>query len=70
MDENSKKEEFSYGYIHTLASACGYITIRSERPLDNRGIDLEIIGSELENGEAPRIAVQNKCTTLKYFYEE
>lgn len=70
MDDNSKKEEFSYGYIHTIASVCGYITRRSDRQLDNRGIDLQIIGAELENGEAPRISVQSKCTTLKYFYEE
>lgn len=69
MDENSQKEEFNYGYIHTLASACGYIVHRSERQLDNRGIDLEIIGSELEDADAPRIAIQTKCTTMKYFIE-
>jgi hypothetical protein len=68
MDENSQKEEFSYGYIHILASACGYIIHRADRQLDNRGIDLEIIGAELEDGDAPRIAIQTKCTTRKYFY--
>ncbi len=70
MDENSQKEEFSYGYIHTLASVCGYVAHRADRQLDNRGIDLEIIGSELEDGDAPRIVVQSKCTTTKYFYEK
>ncbi|NJO93885.1 MAG: DUF4365 domain-containing protein [Hydrococcus sp. RM1_1_31] len=70
MDENSQKEEFSYGYIHILASVCGYIIHRAERQLDNRGIDLEIIGAELESGDAPRIVVQTKCTTKRYFYEE
>lgn len=69
MDENSKKEEFSYGYIHALASVCGQITHRSERQLDNRGIDFQIIGAELEDSDAPKISVQSKSTTWKYFKE-
>jgi Domain of unknown function (DUF4365) len=69
MDENSQKEEFSYGYIHALASVCGYITHRSERQLDNRGIDFQIIGAELEDSDAPKILVQSKSTTWKYFKE-
>lgn len=71
MDENTKKEEFSYGYIHVLTSACGYIIQRSGRSLDNCGIDLQIIDSETsENAEAPRISAQTKCTTPKYLHEE
>lgn len=73
MDENSKKEEFSYGYIHLLASICGYIIYPSKRAEDNfLGIDLHIIDSDesLDNAEAPRIFSQLKCTTQKYFYEE
>jgi hypothetical protein len=69
MNDNSIKEEFSYGYIHALASVCGYITHRSERQLDNIGIDLQIIGRESDGSEAPRISAQSKCTTWKYFKE-
>lgn len=71
MDENSKKEEFSYGYIHLLASVCGFITNQAQRAEDNfLGIDLHIIDSQsLDNGQAPRIFAQVKCTTPKYFYE-
>jgi hypothetical protein len=71
MDDNSKKEEFSCNYIRILASICGYITNPSQRAEDNfLKIDLHIIDSQsLDDGGAPRIAVQAKCTTSKYFYE-
>jgi hypothetical protein len=71
MDENSKKEEFSYAYICILASICGYITHPPRRAEDNYlKVDLHIIDSQsLDDGGAPRIYVQAKCTTPKYFYE-
>ena len=57
MDENSKKEEFSYGYIHILASICGYIVYPSKRAENNfLEKDLHIIDSDsLDNAEAPKI---------------
>jgi hypothetical protein len=69
MNENSKKEEFSYAYIHALTASFGYIIIRSDRAMDNRGFDCEIIGDEVEGVGAPRLMVQIKCTTPKYFEE-
>jgi hypothetical protein len=64
MNQNTQKEEFSYGYLHTLASSCGYIFVPSPRPLDNHGIDLQILcpGSE-DNGAEGRILAQVKCTS-------
>jgi ribonuclease HIII len=71
MDENLKKEEFSYGYIRILASVCGYIVNPGQRAEDNiLGIDLHIIDSQnLEDGQAARIYAQVKCTTPKNFHE-
>ena len=69
MDDNSKKEEFSYAYIRALVASCGYIFNPSTRPEDNRGFDFSIIGDEVENVGAPRIMVQAKCTTPKNFHE-
>lgn len=69
MDENSKKEEFSYAYIRALVASCGYIFNPSTRAEDNRGFDFSIIGDEVKNVGAPRIMVQAKCTTLKNFHE-
>ncbi|MFB2876923.1 DUF4365 domain-containing protein [Floridanema aerugineum] len=72
MDKNSQKEEFSYGYIHLLASVCGYIFDTATRAKDNNlGIDVEIIDSvsTLDN-EAARFFIQAKCTTPEYFIEE
>lgn len=71
MDESSKKEEFSYGYIHMLASMCGYIITPSRRTEDNYlKIDLHIKDPKsLDEGGTPTIFVQLKCTTSKYFYE-
>ncbi|WP_204104609.1 MULTISPECIES: hypothetical protein [Spirulina sp. CCY15215] len=39
MDDNTKKEEFSYGYIQMLAAISGYSFINSPRSLDHGGID-------------------------------
>jgi ribonuclease HIII len=71
MHESSKKEEFSYGYIHMLASMCGYIITPSKRMEDNYlKIDLHIKDSKsLDDGGTPTIFVQAKFTTPKYFCE-
>lgn len=69
MDDNSKKEEFSYAYIRALVASCGYIFSPSTRPEDNRGFDFSIIGDEVHDVGAPRIMVQAKCTTPKNFHD-
>lgn len=65
MDENTKKEEFSYGYIQLIASSSGFSVEKAGRPRDNSGIDITIIApGELEDIDSPRLDVQVKCTTV------
>ncbi|NER20093.1 MAG: DUF4365 domain-containing protein [Symploca sp. SIO1C2] len=65
MDENTKKEEFSYGYIKLICSISGYSVEISGRPRDNSGIDLTIIApGEIGDIDSPIIEAQVKCTTL------
>ncbi len=44
MDLNTQKEEFSYAYIYTVASAAGYSFQRASSPLDKLGIDAIFTG--------------------------
>ncbi|MEQ9236732.1 DUF4365 domain-containing protein [Coleofasciculus chthonoplastes] len=61
---NEKKEEFSYAYIHAVASVAGYAVEKKRRMMDNSGIDLTI-ETPGEIGEIlyPKFDVQVKCTS-------
>lgn len=65
---NDQKEEFSYAYIHAVASVAGCPVQRASRQFDQAGVDLSILSPEglSENPEAiiayPRLDIQVKCT--------
>lgn len=64
MDENSKKEEFSYAYVKMIAALAGYETIVSGRPSDNSGIDIIIRAPGMIKGLfSPSIDAQVKCVS-------
>jgi hypothetical protein len=64
MDLNSKKEEFSYGYLQLLCATNGLALEKTGRAIDNIGIDVIIKATEkINNIYAPRIDVQVKCTS-------
>ncbi|MBP0019629.1 MAG: DUF4365 domain-containing protein [Cyanobacteria bacterium SBLK] len=64
MDDNAKKEEFSYGYIQMLAAISGFSVEKSSRPLDNGGIDMTIVAPEdIGLLFSLKIDVQIKCTS-------
>lgn len=64
VDINIQKEEFSYSYIHAIASTAGYSFQLAPRPLDMDGID-GIIAASASSGSMrrPRLEVQVKCTS-------
>jgi Domain of unknown function (DUF4365) len=63
MDDNTKKEQFSYTYIKLLASISGLLVIEAARPLDNAGIDITIRAPGMIKGIlSPSIDAQVKCT--------
>ena len=63
MDDNTKKEQFSYAYIKLLASISGLAVIEAARPLDNVGIDITIRAPGMIRGIlSPSIDAQVKCT--------
>lgn len=64
MDDNSKKEEFSYGYITTLCAVSGLTVSKADRPLDNQGIDITIIApGQILGIFSPKVDAQVKCTS-------
>ncbi len=64
MDLNTKKEEFSYGYLQLLCATNGLALEKTGRAIDNIGIDVIIIGTKKINKiYAPRLDVQVKCTS-------
>lgn len=64
MDLNSKKEEFSYGYLQLLCAINGLALEKTGRAIDNKGIDVMIIGTEkIKEINALRIDAQVKCTS-------
>lgn len=64
MDDNTKKEEFSYGYIKLLASISGLVVTEPNRALDNAGIDINIKApGEIKGVFSPNIDAQVKCTS-------
>lgn len=63
MDDNTKKEEFSYAYVKLLASVSGLIVTEASRALDNAGIDIIIRAPGIIKGVfSPSIDAQVKCT--------
>lgn len=63
MDDNTKKEEFSYAYVKLLASVSGLIVTEASRALDNAGIDITIKAPGIIKGVfSPSIDAQVKCT--------
>ena len=63
MQLADQQEEFSYAYIHAVATVAGYGVTRANRIVDNAGIDLII--SALGDRNLPRepsLHVQVKCT--------
>lgn len=63
MDLNTRKEEFSYAYIHAIASIAGFVVDVNRRAMDSAGLDLTIVvPGELEFKAFPRLNIQVKCT--------
>ncbi len=71
MDENTQKEEFSYGYLSLLCTVNELTFQRYDRALDNRGLDGSIIKVGNLNG-IPEVGidVQVKCTSREVEKEE
>jgi hypothetical protein len=64
MDTNTKKEEFSYGYLKMIGAKSGLAIENHSRSIDNQGIDIQIVyAGEIENVHTPRIDAQVKCTS-------
>ncbi len=76
MDENARKEEFSYAYIKAIAAVAGYTVDVTNRQIDNAGIDIIIRPPEDEDTEIsnmiadPRIEAQVKCTAADIVKEK
>lgn len=63
MDKNTQKEEFSYAYIHAIASVAGFSFQIKSRPMDNAGVDATIeMPGESEDMLFPKLDIQVKCT--------
>lgn len=64
MDTNTKKEEFSYGYLKMIGAKSGLAIENHNRSIDNQGIDISIVyAGEIRNVDTPRIDAQVKCTS-------
>ncbi|MBO1350931.1 MAG: DUF4365 domain-containing protein [Hormoscilla sp. GUM202] len=65
MDLNTQKEECSYAYIYTVASAAGYSFQRASSPLDKVGIDAIVtgLGVQGEQRSFPQVHLQVKSTS-------
>ncbi|MBE8989440.1 DUF4365 domain-containing protein [Nostoc sp. LEGE 12450] len=70
MDENSKKEEFSYAYIKMIAAIAGVDVSFSNRPSDNAGIDLTFkVTHAIDNLYTVSIDAQVKCVSSATIYD-
>ena len=64
MTENTKKEEFSYGYIQLICAIAGCAAEITGRVMDNEGIDVRITAPGLTNDvDDVTMKVQVKCTS-------
>jgi hypothetical protein len=66
LDKNALKEEFSYAYVHGVASVAGYICDRSSRQTDNDGIDATIRKPGKGKGRRKGLLdLQIKCSSVE-----
>ncbi len=71
MELNTQKEEFSYAYIHAVASTAGYSFQIASRPLDLGGIDVTITGTSADEAQySPQLDVQVKSTSRDVVSDE
>ncbi|MGL6337945.1 MAG: DUF4365 domain-containing protein [Waterburya sp.] len=64
MDTNTRKEEFSYGYLKMIGAKSGIAIENYGRSIDNQGIDIQAVyAGKLDNIYTPRIDAQVKCTS-------
>lgn len=70
MEPNTQKEEFSFAYIHAVASAAGYSFQIASRALDFDGIDAILAGSGGGIIRYPRLELQVKCTSMPVLGDE
>jgi hypothetical protein len=70
MDDNTKKEEFSYAYVKLFTSVSGFIVTDASRALDNAGVDITIRAPGIIEGIfSPSIDAQVKCTAKNVIKE-
>ena len=63
MDTNHQKEEFSYAYIHAIASVAGFGLMQMPKEVDHDGIDVQIAARGRRGTmRSPRLEAQVKCT--------
>lgn len=63
MDINHRKEEFSYAYIHAIASVAGFALSQVPKLVDHDGIDVQIAARGGKGSvRSPRLEAQVKCT--------
>lgn len=71
MELNIQKEEFSYAYIHAVASAAGYTFERAPQPLDRVGVDVIITSPDkVGSMSIPQLHLQVKSTSIKTLTED
>ncbi|NEP45160.1 MAG: DUF4365 domain-containing protein [Okeania sp. SIO2H7] len=64
MELNIQKEEFSYAYVHAVASAAGYTFERAPQPLDRVGVDVIITSpKKIGSKRRPQLELQVKSTS-------
>jgi hypothetical protein len=68
LDENNRKAELSYAYLHAVAAAAGFSCTYADRHLDNSGVDAEIRVNERLDPHSRYVEftlhVQLKATSL------
>ncbi|BAS56789.1 hypothetical protein LBWT_27140 [Leptolyngbya boryana IAM M-101] len=68
MHTSTRKEEFSYAYVHAIASTAGFCVQPKSRPMDSAGLDIIIEApGAMTKGvlSFPKIEAQVKCTATK-----
>jgi hypothetical protein len=71
MDDNTRKEMFSYAYVKAVASVAGYSVEIKSRAMDNVGIDLTIeMPGEIGEMLFPKFDAQVKCTSSSKIIHE
>src|SRR5579872_6244092 len=69
MDLSKRKEEFSYAYVHAIASVAGYGTSRPV--VDDDSIDIQFLSSSKNNyTRSPRLEAQLKASAQDLVKDE